>query len=261
MNERVSISIENGIANVRMNRPEKHNALDAEQMTALLNAGEHLKENADVRVVVLSGNGPSFCSGLDASMFSSGLGAGGIFAKEEGMPCNRVQLLAYQWSLLPMPVIGALHGYVFGGGLQIALGTDIRYVHPEAQLSLMEIKWGLIPDMSASQTLRHLVALDVAKELAFTGRKVAGVEAQRLGLATHVSEDPLADALALAAEIASKSPDAVRAAKHVMQDGRYGSAEEGFEREARAQTKLIGSPNQMEAIMANMEKRVPQFAD
>jgi enoyl-CoA hydratase/carnithine racemase len=162
---------------------------------------------------------------------------------------------------LPVPVIAAVHGVAFGGGLQIALAADIRFVAPDAQLSVMEIKWGLIPDMTGSQTLRHLVRLDVAKELMFTGRLITGSEAVALGLATRVSDDPHADALALACEIAAKSPDAVRAGKRLLNQAGLVSLADGLRLEESLQLTLIGTPNQVEAVQANMEKRTPRFKD
>jgi enoyl-CoA hydratase/carnithine racemase len=162
---------------------------------------------------------------------------------------------------LPVPVIAAVHGAAFGGGLQIALGADIRLVAPDAKLSVMEIKWGLIPDMTGTQTLRRLVRLDVAKELTFSGRIVSGEEAVGLGLATRVSSTPLEDALALAAEIAQKSPDAIRAGKQLLNESGLTTLEDGLRLEERLQLGLIGSPNQVEAVQANMEKRAPRFKD
>jgi enoyl-CoA hydratase/carnithine racemase len=162
---------------------------------------------------------------------------------------------------LPVPVIAAVHGVAFGGGLQIALGADIRFVAPDARLSVMEIKWGLIPDMTGTQTLRRLVRLDVAKELTFSGRIISGEEAVALGLATHVSETPLEDAQKLAREIAQKSPDAIRAGKTLLNDAGLVSLEDGLRLEERLQRGLIGSANQIEAVKANMDKRPPDFKD
>ena len=164
-------------------------------------------------------------------------------------------------SALPQPVIAAVHGVAYGGGLQIALGADIRIVARDAKLSVMEIKWGLIPDMSGSQTLRQLVRLDVAKELTFTGRVVSGTEAVELGLATRTAENPFASALDLAGEIASKSPDAIRAGKKLFEESWLGSRHDGFALEEKLQRSLIGSPNQLEAVKANLEKRTPEFTD
>jgi enoyl-CoA hydratase/carnithine racemase len=160
-----------------------------------------------------------------------------------------------------VPVIAALHGVVFGGGLQIALGADLRFASPDAQLSVMEIKWGLVPDMSGTQTLRHLVRLDVAKELTFTGRIVEGREAAALGLVTRLAEHPRAAALAMAREIAEKSPDAVRAGKRLLNQAPLLAVGDGLALEARLQRGLLGSANQVEAVSANLQKRAPKFSD
>ena len=162
---------------------------------------------------------------------------------------------------LPVPVISAVHGVAYGGGAQIALGADIRIAAPDAKISVMEIKWGLIPDMSLTQTLRDIVPLDVAKELTFTGRVLSGEEAKELGLVTHVSEDPLSHAMDLAREIAGKSPDAIRAGKQLLETSWHADERTGLELESSLQMALIGSDNQKEAVMANFEKRAPVFKD
>jgi enoyl-CoA hydratase/carnithine racemase len=162
---------------------------------------------------------------------------------------------------MPVPVIVALHGVAYGGGCQIALGADIRFAAPDAKISIMEIKWGLVPDMSITQTLRDILPLDVAKELTFTGRILSGLDAQKIGLVTHVADDPLAAAMELAGEIAAKLPDAVRAGKKLYEDSWHADARTGLEMESTLQTGLIGSENQIEAIKANFENRAPQFSD
>jgi enoyl-CoA hydratase/carnithine racemase len=171
------------------------------------------------------------------------------------------QRAAFIWAEVPIPVIAAIHGVAFGGGIQIALAADIRIVAPDARMSVMEIKWGLIPDMSGTQTLRRLVPLDVAKELTFTGKIVSGVEAVALGLATRVSEKPHEDAMALAREIAGKSPDAIRAGKRLLNESGLLTLADGLRLEEELQRALMGSPNQTEAVQANLEKRSPRFRD
>jgi enoyl-CoA hydratase/carnithine racemase len=158
-----------------------------------------------------------------------------------------------------VPVIAAVHGVAFGGGLQIALGADIRCVHPQARLAVMEIKWGLVPDMAGCVLLTELVRADVVRELTFTSRIVSGVEAQTLGLATRVCDDPLADARALAAQIAASSPDAIRAAKRLLNRSSPLRAADILLAESAEQKALIGTPNQREAARAGLEKRVPVF--
>jgi enoyl-CoA hydratase/carnithine racemase len=267
MSERVSINIENGIADVRMNRPEKLNALDPDMFLGLVEAGKELEENKSVRVAVLSGEGRAFCAGLDFQSFQAMAESGkkgslgDLFQRSPDNPANNAQLPAFIWTMLPIPVIAAVHGEAFGGGLQVAMGADIRFIAPDARLSVMEIKWGLVPDMSGTQTLRHLLPLDVLKELTFTGRIISGEEAKELGLATHLSDNPLESAMELAQEIASKSPDAIRASKKLLNESVLAGLEEGLKLEESLQKTIIRKPNQVEAVMANMEKRSPNFND
>ena len=268
MSDIVTIDIDCGIADVRLNRPEKYNALSGDMFTAIIEAGESLASAMDVRAVVLSGNGPGFCAGLDFDSFQgmadaaeSGSDVGSGLLQRDERPENHAQRPAYVWKTLPMPVIAAVHGVAYGGGCQIALGADIRIASPEAKFSVMEIKWGIIPDMSITQTLRDVVRLDVAKELTFTGRIVSAVEAERLGLVSHLAEDPLVTAKALAAEIAGRNPHAVRASKHLYEQSWHGDAETGLSLEATLQKDLLGSKNQIEAVHANFEKRTPVFRD
>ena len=265
MAERVTVSIQEGVADVRLNRPDKLNALDLSMFEGLVQTGKGLAADASLRAVVLSGEGRAFCAGLDFSAFMAMSGGGepgrNLLEVEEGGVANFAQMAAYVWTAMPVPVIAAVHGVVYGGGLQIALAADIRFVAPDAQLSVMEIKWGLIPDMTGTQTLRHLVRLDVAKELTFTGRIVSGTEAKELGLATHVSDEPRAAAFALAREIAGKSPDAIRVGKRLLSRAPMLSLEEGLRLEETLQRSLLGTPNQIEAVQANLERRQPRFAD
>jgi enoyl-CoA hydratase/carnithine racemase len=268
MTDLVTIDIQGGIADVRLNRVDKYNALSPDMFKAIIEAGESLAGNRSVRVVVLSGNGRGFCAGLDMGSFQgmagggsrSGGGTAALLDRDE-RPENHAQRPAFVWKRLPMPVIAAIHGVAYGGGCQIALGADIRFATPDAKISVMEIKWGLVPDMSLTQTLRDLVPLDVAKELTFTGRVLSGVEAKALGLVTHVVDDPLAAARALAEEIAGKSPDAIRAGKKLLEESWRADVRTGLELESKLQTALIGSKNQIEAVKANFENRAPKFSD
>jgi enoyl-CoA hydratase/carnithine racemase len=259
MTERVTIEITSGVADVRLNRPEKRNALDAAMFAALVDAGKRLGADRSVRAVVLSGEGLGFCAGLDFKSFLAG--GTGLLERDADSLANRAQRAAFVWQEVPVPVIAAIHGVAFGGGLQIALGADLRYATPDAQLSVMEIKWGLVPDMSGTQTLRRLVRLDVAKELTFTGRIVSGTEAERLGLVTRIVESPRDAALETAKEIAARSPHAIRAGKELLNASGLVSLGEGLALEEKLQRGVLGSPNQMEAVMANMEKRPPVFRD
>lgn len=266
MAEIVTIDTKNHIAHVKLNRPEKMNALSAEMFTAIIDAGEKVAADTSVRVVVLSGQGRGFCAGLDLGSFMA-MGEGSdnkelvFFNKPGGSPANYAQLVGYIWKQVPVPVIAAVHGVAFGGGLQLALAADIRLASRDARFSIMEIKWGLVPDMSGTQTLRDLVRLDVAKELTYTGRVVEADEAAALGLVTRLCDDPLAAALEMAAEIAGKSPDAIAAGKKLLENAWHGSAAEGLALEASLQKEIIMQENQVEAVMANFEKRPPNFKD
>jgi enoyl-CoA hydratase/carnithine racemase len=270
VSDRVEISIiGDGIADVRLNRADKMNALDQPMFQGLIEAARELSNDPSVRVAVLSGNGRAFCAGLDMGSFAAMAGEGeresrgdsGNILQKTDSPANFAQLAGWAWRELPVPVIAAVHGVAYGGGLQVALGADMRIVAPDARMSVMEIKWGLIPDMSGTQTLRHLVRDDVARELTFTGRIVSGEEAVELGLATRCSETPLDTALDIAAEIATKSPSAIRAGKSLLNATRLGTAEEGLALEEKMQRGLIGGENQIEAVKSNMQRRAPNFVD
>ncbi len=261
MSELVLIEIQNGVADVRLNRADKHNALSRPMFEAITEAGEKLAKEKTVRAVVLSGNGPSFCSGLDVAGASFNPATLKDTMTAKIGPANYFQRPAWVWRELPVPVIAAVHGACFGGGLQIALGADIRIARPDARLSVMEIRLGLIPDMSGTATLRELVRNDVARELTYTGKIVDGTEAARIGLVTRTSDDPLADAQKLAREIAGYNPHAVRSAKRVLDANWLAPVGDVLKLEADEQIKLIASPNQMEALMARMQKREPKFKD
>src|SRR5579863_6147151 len=240
--QRVSVTITDGVADVRLTRPEKRNALDGAMFAGLVAAGERLKAEPRVRAVVLSGEGPDFCAGLDFGWFRAMRDGERLSAQVDlppgGGPAHAAgQRAAYVWTEVPVPVIAAVTGNALGGGLQIALGADIRIVAPDARMSVLEIRWGLIPDMTGTQVLPGLVGRDVAKELTFTGRMVSGEEAVRLGLATRVSATPHTDALALAREIAERSPSAVRAAKALLDLAGEVSFDEGLLAEQGAQRR------------------------
>lgn len=262
--DRVRVQIgTNGVAAVTMVRTDKHNALDQAMFESLTETAAQLANDSSVRAVVLHGEGKSFCSGLDVASFMSGQGGTGVLLERDGgRLANFAQRVAYDWSLVPAPVIAAIHGNCFGGGLQIALGADIRIAAPEAKLSIMEVKWGLVPDMGITQSLPRLVRIDVAKELTFTGRIVSGADALALGLVTRTSDDPLGSALELAEEIAQRSPDAVRAAKRLY-DETWVSDDAGAAllRESELQEGLIGKPNQLAAVVAGMSGEQPVFVD
>jgi enoyl-CoA hydratase/carnithine racemase len=257
MTDRVLLSVEAGVAHVRLNRPDKRNGLDLAMFDALVATGERVAADRAVRAVVLSGEGPVFCAGLDWKAFMGDPeGSRRLLARDAAKsPANVAQRACWVWTEVPVPVIAAVHGAALGGGLQLALACDIRLVAPDAQLSVMEIRYGLVPDMTASQTLLRLVRPDVAKELVFTGRVVTGEEAAHLGLATRVAKDPLAEALAVARAIAEKSPSAIRAGKTLCDRAPGMSVEEALRFETELQLGLLGTAEQLEAVAAAMQKR------
>jgi len=269
MSDRVITTIENGVAEVRLNRADKLNALDSAMFHALVEAGEALKSKPEVRVVVLSADGRGFCAGLDFSSFQAmadddrGDAAGGsnFAAIPDGRITHLGQQACWVWQELEVPVIAAVHGVAFGGGFQLTLGADIRIVAPDVRMSVLEIRWGLTPDMTATQILPHLVGPDQAKLLAWTGREVNGAEAVELGLATSVADDPATAARELAADIASRNPHAVRGTKHLINLALGHDWAHGFAEERRVIDSIIGSPNQVEAVTAFFQKRDAVYAD
>lgn len=264
IDERVTLKVRDGIATVMMNRADKRNALDNAMFTSLAAVGEHLKTAPEVRVVVIAGEGQSFCAGLDFSSFqvmADGNGTVNAGAMAEGRITHLAQQVCWVWQEVPVPVIAALHGHALGGGLQISLGADVRVAHPHTQLSVRELFWGLIPDMTGTLMLSRLVRPDVAKELVFTARILLAEEGQRIGLVTELAEDPLGRATEIAEEIAARSPDAVRAAKRLVNRLAVAGAAEQFAAERDEIHRLIGSPNQVEAVTSYFEKRPPKFVD
>lgn len=259
--ERVAVEIDGHLAVVTLTRPDKHNALDLPMLDAIIGAAERLHDASGVRAVVLHGAGKSFCSGLD---FPAVAAAGGLEAftgiLDEPSP-NYFQRVCHGWIDLPVPVIAAIQGNCLGGGLQLALATDIRIASTDARFSVMEGRWGLIPDMTITRTLPRLVGIDVAKELTYTARTFSGEEAAGLGLVTRLAADPLTAAIDLAREIAGRSPDAIRRAKRLFDQGWHGSAAETMALEAKLQGELIGTPNQLAAMTAAFTKQEPEFTD
>jgi enoyl-CoA hydratase/carnithine racemase len=261
--ERILLEVKGGVADIRLNRPEKRNALDIEMFEAIREVQQRLAQEPGVRVAVLSGEGLGFCSGIDLGLLGQ-LPAEGerLLARPAGEPANLAQSAAYGWRRLPIPVIAAVHGVCFGGGLQIALGADLRIAHPDAQLSVMEIRLGLLPDMAISTTLPRLMRADLGKELAWTGRIVAGSEAAELGLVTRVADAPLDAALQLGRDIAAMSPDAVRAVKRLFDQSWAGADPAAtLELETELARGLLGSRNQLEAVRAALAKDEPSFTD
>lgn len=272
MNDRIeSIRHADGVVELQLARADKMNALDPAMFDALIAAGEALRDDKTVRAVVIAGRGKAFCAGLDMASFQRmqegagsgvlGEGAAGadLVARTHGIS-NAAQQVAMVWREVPVPVIAAVHGVAFGGGLQVALGADIRLVAPDTRMSVMEIKWGLVPDMAGMVLMRELARDDVVRELTYTGRIFSGEEALQIGFATRVCADPLAEALQMAHDIAQKSPDAIRAGKRLLNGSASQTAAELLVAESVEQKALIGSANQAEAVKANMERRAPRFS-
>ena len=269
MEERVSISISEGVADVRLVRADKMNALDQAMFEALVAATERLSTEKGLRAVVLSGEGRAFCAGLDMGRFAAmkEKGGNGIpggenrdLTKRTHGQANFPQAAVWGWRQLPVPVIAAVHGVAFGGGFQLSLGADMRFVAPDARMSIMEIKWGLVPDMAGTPILASLVRDDILRDLTYSGRIFSAQEAMNYGLATRICDDPRAVALEVAREIAEKSPDAIRAAKRLLNNL---SVDPGpaLLAESVEQQKLIGSANQTEAVRSNLEKRAANYVD
>lgn len=271
MKDRVSITmLEDGIADVRLIRTDKMNALDPAMFAGIAEAIGVLKETKGLRVVVLSGEGRAFCAGLDLSSLASapsdgkkqgeGSVTGNLGQRSHGI-ANLAQYVAWGWRELPVPVIAAAHGVAFGGGFQILSGADIRFIHPDTRCAIMEMKWGLVPDMAGFPLWRGNVRDDIIRELTYTNREFKGTEAHALGFATHVSETPLEDAMKLARIIANKHPAAMRGAKVLCNAMADGTNAELLALESSEQVKVIRTPNQMEAVAAEMQKRKPVFSE
>ncbi len=265
MTDRVKITVTDHVADVRLNRADKMNALDRDMFEGIVEAQRTLAADKSVRVVVLSGEGRAFCAGLDISAMGGGNGDAPGEAKKLAERthgnANLFQAVAIGWRQLPVPVIAAVHGVCFGGGLQIASGADVRVVAPDARLSVMEMKWGLVPDMAGFALWRGYVRDDVLRELTYTNREFSGEEAQSLGFATYVEANPLERAQAIAAQIAVKNPQAIRESKVLCNTVADLDEDAILMAESVAQDKVIRTPDQIEAVMAQMEKRAPVFSE
>ena len=261
--ERVTIELaDNGVAQVRLNRPDKMNALDPAMFEAIIAAGEELRTMKGLRAVVLAGEGRSFCAGLDVSSFTASPdGTRKPLTDRTHGNANTFQEVAMTWRKCPVPVIAAVHGVCFGGGMQIASGADIRVVHPASRMAIMEMKWGLVPDMGGYHLWRGMVRDDVLRELVYTNREFTGEEAKEYGLATFVSEDPLGKANDIANTIANRNPEAIRGAKRLSDAMLEKSGDEILMEESVEQSAIMRKPNQIEAVMAGMQKRAANFTD
>jgi enoyl-CoA hydratase/carnithine racemase len=264
MQDRVEIEVKDGVAEVALARPDKKNALDPAMFEAIVAAGNSLKGRADVRVVILYGQGDSFCAGIDTSTFGEMIGKideirTRMLNLPEGEVANPWQKPSTVWQELGVPVIAALTGVTYGGGAQIALGADFRIAAPDLKFSIMEAKWGLIPDMGLTQSLWKLVRADQAKDLMMTARVLDASEALALGLVTRIADTPLEAARAYAGELLKRSPQVLRDAKRLVDETWTAAPGAGLKLEADLQARIIGSPNQVESVMANVQKRAPVY--
>ncbi|RVT43556.1 crotonase/enoyl-CoA hydratase family protein [Sphingobium algorifonticola] len=258
--DRITLTVDGGIADLRLNRPDKMNAFDGAQFLALSARITEIAARRDIRCVVLSGEGRAFSVGVDLQALAGAAELRDLMPRTHGQ-ANLFQHCAWGLRALPMPVIAAVHGYAFGAGCQVMLGADIRIARPDMECAMMEIRWGIVPDMGGIALLRDLVRGDVAREMIFTGRRISGTEAAALGLVTQLADDPFERAMAIARGIAASSPDAIRAAKRLLDLPRGAEDATILLEESREQAALMRSANHREALAAGLEKRAPHFAD
>ncbi len=252
---RVLLNVKDKIAYVSLNRPEKHNGLDMQMFQELIATAKTIRKDTSIRAVILHGNGPSFCSGLDFSAVSkTPTMIPKFFIKWPWGKDNTFQRVAHIWRDLPIPVIAAIHGNCFGGGMQIILGCDYRIATSDSTMSILEMKWGLIPDMSGMVTLSRLTRVDIAQELTMTGRFFSGLEGAEYGLISKISDDPMADAQVLAHEIAQKSPDAIAATKYLFKKTWKKDTRGALLWERITQLRLLGRKNQRIAMKNGLSK-------
>ncbi|MEO0368228.1 MAG: crotonase/enoyl-CoA hydratase family protein [Pseudomonadota bacterium] len=271
INDRIKLDVSDNIARVTLARSEKMNALDPAMFEAIPMVGEKLRNDKSIRVVILDAEGDNFCSGLDKSSIAGLMNPGGsagdgkvnvskLETRTQGI-ANDPQFAAWMWRELPMPILVAINGITFGGGLQIALGGDMRYASAGSTFSILEMKWGIVPDMSSSQVMRHLIPDDVIRELTYTARIFTAEDALRWGFITAIVDDPLEHAYSVANEIVVRNPHAVRAAKQILDKANYQTQAEGLLFESTTQDQILGTPNQIEAVMSQMERRAPNYED
>jgi enoyl-CoA hydratase/carnithine racemase len=272
MENRIAYRVENHIAHVHLIRADKMNALDAEMMDALIEAGERVKADDSLRAVVLSGEGRAFCAGLDMGNFAAMAGGGDagvsgnqkqrqpLAARSHGL-ANRPQKVAFTWREVQVPVIAAAQGFALGGGFQVFMGADMRYAAPGTKFSIMESRWGLVPDMGTTHVMARLAREDIVKELAMTARIFEAEEAYEYGFLTRICDDPIAAAFETATAIAARNPDAIRATKHLFNEPADRLVADTLLLESVLQDKIIGSPNQVEAVKAELEGREAVFSN
>ena len=256
----VTCTVDEGVARVWLDRPDKLNGLTLDMLAELAATSRRLAKDKTLRAVILTGAGESFSAGLDfASALKDPRRIATTFIPSLLRGTNTFQEASWGWRRLPVPVIAVVHGHCYGGGLQIALGADFRYSTPDAQWSVLEAKWGLIPDMSGIRSLRELVGIDTAKLLTMTGETFSGERAQELGLVTEVSADPMTAADELVEQLRTRSPDAVAAAKRLFDDTWSASPRKTFARERAEQLALLVNANTKIAREAAFKRERPVF--
>ncbi len=257
-----TLDIADHVAEVALNRPDRMNAITADLIEAMDAAAQAIAADPSVRAVVLRGEGRAFCAGLDKDNFAAMMQGGGLgdLTRRTHGAANLFQHAAMMWRRLPVPVVAALHGVALGGGLQIALGADIRIAAPDLRMSVLEMKWGLVPDMGGVALMRRLMRGDVIRRMTYTAEMIDAQAALTHGLVTEIAEDPLARARALAAEIAGRSPAAIRAAKRLLNLAEEGDEAAILMAESEIQSEVIGKPEQIECVMAGIANRPPKFA-
>ena len=252
---RASYTIENKVAYVSLNRPDKHNGLDKQMIVDLVQVAKKINKNKTIRCVILQGEGASFCAGLDFNSVAKNPSMiVRFFLKLPWSKDNMFQRVAHIWRDLSVPVIAVVHGNCFGAGMQIILACDYRIATPDANLSILEMKWGLIPDMSGMATLSRLTRVDIAQELTMTGRFFSGNEALEYGLVSKVSDDPLAEAQLLADKISQQSPDAIAATKYLFKKTWKSDTRMALLWERITQLRLLGRKNQRIAMKNGLSK-------
>lgn len=262
MSDRLDIEIDDhGIATVSLNRPDKRNAIDWPMLRAWIDAQKQLTKTPGLRGVIIRGHGASFCAGLDFAAFGkTPARVVQAFFQPGGRDANLFQQACIGWRQLPVPVAAAIHGHCFGGGIQLALGADFRFSRPDAEFSVMEAKWGLIPDMSGMITLRELIPIDLAKRLVMTAEVFSGEQAKAWNLVTELANDPERAARELLDQIAQRSPDAVAAAKGLLHETWQADDNKALAAERRWQRRLLVGDNQRIAVKRNLGGADKPFA-
>jgi enoyl-CoA hydratase/carnithine racemase len=256
----VTCTVQGGIAQVRLDRPDKLNALTLQILDDLVSTAQMLRRDKTLRAVVIAGEGDAFCAGLDfGSVLKQPAKIVTAFVPRPWRGTNTFQEACWAWRRIPVPVVAAVHGHCLGGGLQIALAADFRIATPDSRWSVLEGKWGIIPDMTGIRTLSELVGIDTAKKLTMTADVITGKEAHDLGLVTDLDADPLAAADELVSRLVQRSPDQLAAAKRLFDSSWTSSPRRTFARERLEQAYLLAARNTKVAREAAFKKIVPEF--